>query len=103
MPHITVCSKIVKNAHLACSGVFDVQQEDGRSSELVDDAFGCIAPLPVATRSSQNTGNSRCSTVRADLVLVSRTSSNDRRTHESSSEKALAVPFFLLERQARKW
>ena len=36
---LTLCSKMVKNTHLACSEAFDVQPKDGRPSELVDDAF----------------------------------------------------------------
>ena len=39
-----VCSKMVKNDHLACSEAFDVQLKDGRPLEHVDDAFGCIDP-----------------------------------------------------------
>ena len=34
-----LCSKMVKNAHLACIEAFDVQLKNGRSLELVDDAF----------------------------------------------------------------
>ena len=36
---VTLCSKMVKNVHLACSEVFDVQLKNGRSSERFDDAF----------------------------------------------------------------
>ena len=36
---LTLCRKMVKNAHLACSEVFNVQQKDDKPSELVDDAF----------------------------------------------------------------
>ena len=35
----TLCSKMVKNAHLACSEVFEVSLKDGRPLELVDNAF----------------------------------------------------------------
>ena len=36
---LTLCSKMVKNAHAACSESFDVELKDGRPSELVDDVY----------------------------------------------------------------
>ena len=36
-------SKMKKDVHPACSEIFDVQLKDGRPSELVDNAFSCIA------------------------------------------------------------
>ena len=36
---LMLCSKMVKNAHVACSKAFDVELKDGRPSKLVDDVF----------------------------------------------------------------
>ena len=36
---LTLCSKMVKKAHLACSESFDVQLKNGRPSELLTMRF----------------------------------------------------------------